>query len=222
MFIVPVLYLLLILWNVVLNFSEKNGMERFMLPLCAIMVLAAAISDALVGGCRINEAIMMSSIFFYIVLYSHDNRHDKLTGLLNRQAFYDDCTNYGHSVGAVASFDMNGLKELNDTLGHHAGDEALVRIGKCFLDAANHRAEAYRVGGDEFVILFFSEGESDAAQMLAKIKKSVSNAGFHISGGYAIREKDEDLEETLKKADRYMYEDKAKYYQEKGRDRRRR
>ena len=221
-FIVPMLYLLLLLWTVILRFSEKNGLERFVMPACAVFCLVAAVSDAFVGGTRINEAIMISSIFFYIMLYSHDNRHDRLTGLLNRQAFYEDCTNFGNSVGAVASFDMNGLKEINDTLGHHAGDEALVRIGKCISQAADHRTEAYRVGGDEFVLLFFSEGEAGASEMLSKIKDSVKEAGYHISAGYAIRQKGVDLEDTVKQADSKMYEDKTRYYQEKGHDRRRR
>ena len=221
-FIVPMIYMLLILWNVVRLFSEKNGPERFILPVCAVFCLLTPIADVFGGGTRINEAIMMSSIFFYIVLYSRDNRHDKLTGLLNRQAFYDDCARYGNSIGAVASFDMNGLKELNDTQGHHAGDEALIKIGKCFMIAEDRHTEAYRVGGDEFVLLFFIEGEAGAAEMLGKIKESVKAAGYHISAGYAIREKGADLEETIKLADSRMYEDKTRYYREKGVDRLRR
>lgn len=77
--------------------------------------------DVAVGGDHLTEAIMISIVFFYIILYSHDNRLDPLTGLLNRQAFYDDCKLSGKSVRAVASLDMNGLKELNDTQGHKAG-----------------------------------------------------------------------------------------------------
>ena len=163
-FAVPIIYLLLILWNVIRNFSEKNGKEKYIPPTCALFCLAATAADATVGGSHLIEAIMISSIFFYIVLYSHDNRRDTLTGLLNRRAFYDDCINYQSSVTAVASLDMNGLKELNDDHGHLAGDQALISIGKCISDAVGRNIQAYRVGGDEFILLAFS-GNAEKSPM---------------------------------------------------------
>ena len=63
-----------------------------------------------------------------MTLYSNDNRRDPLTDLLNRQAFYDDCKSYSKDIVAVALLDMNGLKNLNDSIGHHAGDKALDDI----------------------------------------------------------------------------------------------
>ena len=184
--------------------------------------LAATAADATVGGSHLIEAIMISSIFFYIVLYSHDNRRDTLTGLLNRRAFYDDCINYQSSVTAVASLDMNGLKELNDDHGHLAGDQALISIGKCISDAVGRNIQAYRVGGDEFILLAFSGNAEKIAYAIKCIKESVTACGYHISAGYTVQEKDQELTDTIKESDRLMYEDKARYYQESGKNRRRR
>ncbi len=221
-FIVPILYLLLILWITYRRFTESRGMQKYIIPGCAVFCLSATAVDILHGGIRLNEAIMISSIFFYIILRAHDNRRDALTGLLDRQALYDDCTAFSGSIGAVASLDMNGLKTMNDTLGHHAGDEALITIAACMKAAENRDVLVYRVGGDEFVILFFHTNEETLARVIDQIRESVTKAGYSISAGYAMREKNADLEETIRASDRRMYEDKANYYRRNGADRRKR
>ena len=172
------------------------------------------------GGDRVNDAIMISSILFYMVLHAHDNRQDPLTGLLNRKAFYDDCTKYDRSIKAAASLDMNGLKKMNDTLGHYAGDEALARIAGCIKPYTGREVLAYRVGGDEFVLLFFHAREEDISRMAEQIKESVSGSGYSISAGYALRKQNESVQDTVRESDRWMYADKADYYRINGHDRR--
>ena len=161
---------------------------------------------------------MFTSVIFYLVLYSNDNRRDSITGLLNRQAFYDDCNYYIRSIEAVASLDMNGLKELNDSQGHQAGDEALVKIGKCMLKTTDARTLAYRVGGDEFMMLFLHDNENDISKVEKQIIADVTSAGYSISTGYAMREKEEGLEEVIKRSDDLMYKAKADYYRSKGQE----
>ena len=221
-FIVPVFYMLLILWITFTRFTESKGLQKYIIPGGVVFCMAAAIADSLHGGIRLNEAIMICSILFYYTLHAHDNRRDPLTWLLNRKAFYDDCEMYTANVTAAASLDMNGLKRMNDTMGHHAGDEALVRIAECMKAVSNRDTMVYRVGGDEFVILFFHQQEETVADAVRQIRKSVSEAGYSISAGYAIRERGEGLEETIQKSDSLMYEDKANYYRANGRDRRNR
>lgn len=221
-FIIPIVYLLLILWITYRRFSESKGLQRFIIPGCAVFCLTAAVVDSLYGGIRLNEAIMISSIFFYIILRAHDNRRDPLTGLLNRHALYDDCDMYNKAINAVVSMDMNGLKKMNDSLGHHAGDEALARIAACMNDVADQDVLAYRIGGDEFVILFFRADEDAVRRSTARIMESIAKYGYSVSAGYSMRERDEDLEETIRRSDSRMYENKAKFYRTSGHDRRRR
>ena len=220
-FIVPAIYLLLILWMTFRRFTESRGLEKYIVPGCAVFCLAASAADALQGGVRLNEAIMIGSVFFYVFLRSHDNRRDPLTGLLNRQALYDDSAAFGNKIGAVMSLDMNGLKKTNDSLGHQAGDEALSRIAGCMQAVTDRDAMAYRIGGDEFLILFFRAKEEAVARVAARIRESVTKAGYSISAGYAMREGNESLEETIRESDGRMYADKANYYRAKERDRRR-
>ena len=219
-FAVPILYLILILWIVFRHYTQRNSAGRFILPTCGFFCLVAAVTDMRFGGVRLNEAIIFSSVFFYIVLYSHDNRRDPLTGLLNRKAFYDDCSSQGKSVRAVASLDMNGLKELNDSQGHKAGDNALMTIGGCISEVTNHDTLAYRVGGDEFVILFFHNDEQKIRRAEEQIREKVSGNGYSVSIGHAIRNSGENLDDTIKTSDRLMYDNKADYYRQHDRDRR--
>lgn len=217
-FAVPILYLLLILWIIIRDFSEKSSLEKYIPPVCAVFCLSSAIIDSIYGGVRLHEAIIFTSVIFYLVLYSNDNRRDSLTGLLNRQAFYDDCNYYIRSIEAVASLDMNGLKELNDSSGHQAGDEALLKIGKCMLKTTGVKTLAYRVGGDEFMMLFLHDNENEIANVEKQIIADVTSAGYSISTGYAMRGKAEDLEEVIRRSDDLMYKAKADYYRSKGRE----
>ena len=219
-FAVPILYLILTLWVVFRNFSEKTGLERFIVPVSAVFCLTSAFLDVLYGGVRLNEAIIISSVFFYLVLFSNDNRRDSLTGLLNRQACYDDCNLYNRSIGAAASLDMNGLKELNDTHGHKAGDVALAKIGECMLKSADEKTLFYRVGGDEFVVLFLHEDENVISYVVKKTVEDIEKAGYCISTGYALRGKDATVDDVIKESDQKMYEAKAEYYRSKGRTQR--
>ncbi len=216
-FAVPILYIILILWVVFRNFSEKTSLERFIVPVCAVFCLSSAFLDVLYGGVRLNEAIIISSVFFYLVLFSNDNRRDSLTGLLNRQALYDDGKLYNRSIGAAASLDMNGLKELNDTQGHKAGDEALAKIGECMLKSVDEKTMAYRVGGDEFVIIFLHSDEEEISIVVKKVSDDIRKAGYCISTGYAMRDRDDSIDDVIKKSDEKMYEAKADYYRSKGR-----
>lgn len=70
------------------------------------------------------------------------------------------------------SLDLNGLKKINDTAGHHAGDLALVTVSKCISDCISNHSQAYRIGGDEFVVLFFSEN----AAVVPDIEKKINDA----------------------------------------------
>lgn len=71
---------------------------------------------------------------------------------------------------------------------------------------------AYRIGGDEFVILFLHNREEQIAQVEEQIRKSVIKSGYSISSGYFIRGEGEDLTDVIKESDTRMYEEKADYY----------
>ncbi len=220
-FIVPLFYIVMIIIISFKSFSQRSGIEKYIPSVCVLFIIGATVKGVLRGGVSLSEAIMISSIFFYIMLYSHDNRLDPLTGLLNRQAFYDDCAALNKSVGAVASLDMNGLKALNDLRGHQAGDDALQKIGERLREVTGSKVSAYRIGGDEFAILFFHNDEESIIKLEKQLKENVAADGYSLSAGHAVREGGRDLDEVIGESDGRMYEDKELFYKTTGIDRRR-
>ena len=219
-FVISCIYIIEVLLRIFNRFSEGRGAEGRILVICGVATLLSAIVDALRGGTRVNEAILISSVFLLFFLRSHDNRNDALTGLLNRQAYYEDLNVMGNTVTAIASIDMNGLKDLNDSKGHEAGDAALVAIGKCFHAHSYRDAISYRMGGDEFVMLFLEMHEARVERILHEISADVTAAGYSVSCGWAMREDGQDLDEVLRLSDQSMYARKAQYYLDQNRDRR--
>ena len=91
---------------------------------------------------------------------------DPLTGLYNRYAFYTligEFADLGKLAGSIAIVDLNGLKRINDTYGHHAGDRALLNTAMRLQEVVRQSDYVFRWGGDEFVLLLFGM-QPDAAR----------------------------------------------------------
>ena len=122
--------------------------------------------------------------------------------------------------------DINGLKTANDTLGHAAGDELLKGAASCLLSAIGAYGKVYRVGGDEFMAIVHT---SDCEALLDEIRsKTAAWRGRMVDGvtialGCASHAEypDAGIEQLDKLADSRMYEDKDRFYQQSGQERRR-
>ena len=200
---------------------EVRARDRYVLYICAVACLVAALLDQEMETDYVNAAIMISSIFLYMFIWFYDTNRDPLTRLRNRLAFYEDSERYASVVTAVASVDMNGLKELNDSKGHEAGDEALKAIGTSMEEIAGRRITAYRIGGDEFVLLYIRQDETVVRDTMYGLKNLIREKGYSVSVGYSMRSGREDtVTDMLRRSDEWMYADKAEYYRKNGRDRR--
>jgi len=107
--------------------------------------------------------------------------HDQLTGLGNRDLFNSDIqqaldtlTDAESGLGAVMFLDLDGFKQVNDTIGHDAGDELLVETSKRLQDTLRQTDAIYRFGGDEFVVLLhYIKRRRDAAEVANKLLAAV-------------------------------------------------
>ncbi|HUN79396.1 MAG TPA: EAL domain-containing protein [Solirubrobacteraceae bacterium] len=109
----------------------------------------------------------------------HMADHDSLTGLLNRRAFeqrlHDQLRRgerYGHD-GAVLVLDLDAFKEVNDTLGHGAGDELIVRVAAALATRVRDSDVLARLGGDEFAILMPRGGRLEAERLAEALLQTV-------------------------------------------------
>ena len=154
---------------------------------------------------------------------------DELTRLFNRRCYEEDLAaieKKGPDADlALISADVNGLKTVNDSLGHAAGDELIVGSATCLLSVIAPYGKVYRTGGDEFMAVVHT---SDCAALVGEIRQRTASwhgklvEGVSISLGYASlsEHSDSGVRDLEKIADRRMYEDKAEYYRTSGKDRR--
>jgi len=146
--------------------------------------------------------------------------HDQLTGIYNR-AYFEEELNRPRSDSeypmSIISIDLDGLKLVNDTVGHNKGDELLTLSAEILEEVVGGQGILCRVGGDEFVALLPSttseEGEKIIERVLSKVNEYNNTLDDRIplslSMGLAVAEdKNESLEEVFKEADELMYRDK--------------
>ncbi|WP_102960695.1 GGDEF domain-containing protein [Mangrovicella endophytica] len=150
-------------------------------------------------------------------------KHDALTKLYNRSFFIDELNRLERkratSVTIIVA-DLNGLKTVNDTLGHAAGDGLLRRAGEVLQKAVARPSCAARIGGDEFVILMPMASEVEGAAMMETLENLVEiNNQFYSSErlsfalGMATAQAGERLEDVVKLADERMYAAKRALYE---------
>ncbi|MFI3116116.1 MAG: GGDEF domain-containing protein [Clostridia bacterium] len=155
-------------------------------------------------------------------LYIDKNTEDALTGLKNRNAYEVDINNIiarGHSKGTgIIVADINGLKNVNDRLGHSAGDEYIKIVSNAIKSTKSSHMVAYRTGGDEFVIMMHDATEKALEKFIndctikVKEQKEFEDMRCSLACGYGIcdLESDYSLEETYHKADVLMYQEKRR------------
>ena len=118
--------------------------------------------------------------------------HDPLTGLPNRALFLDRLAHAlarsrrQHTGLAVLFADLDGFKHVNDTLGHHAGDEVLVNLSRRLTDVLRASDSLARFGGDEFMMLLEDveevEGDEELLRAVARVQDAVTGTPFVIDG----------------------------------------
>ena len=152
---------------------------------------------------------------------AHYATHDPLTGLANRMLLRERTTQAlsKNSCSALLLIDLDHFKEINDTLGHAAGDVLLQQVARRLLHAVRREGLVARLGGDEFAILLTDlEQPSDASyvaeRILVELSQTVDYQGLHLavegSIGVACYPQDApDAEELFRRADVAMYQAKA-------------
>ncbi len=195
----------------------------FILPLVAFGVLSVAF---LAAGMLRRLKRSSRSLAEREQQSRHDARHDALSGLPNRPHFaaklqetldrLDDGTNERQVI--VAYVDIDRFKDVNDTLGHHAGDELIKAVGQRLKTLIRHDNLLARYGGDEFAILWLASNEQAANAMAERIQGAFS-ARFDVDGqslfatasaGIAITsDRSVTADELMRRADIALYEAKG-------------
>jgi len=150
---------------------------------------------------------------------------DQLTGLFNRRKLEHELTLHFESLArysvptSIFLFDLDNLKKVNDTKGHHVGDEMIQVVANICRSALRATDFACRLGGDEFVVVLPNTGREQAIQFAKRLhdrlRKELSR--FSVEGTIVTASigvttmlpEDRSYEETLQRADRALYEAKS-------------
>ncbi|MCQ2495663.1 MAG: diguanylate cyclase [Lachnospiraceae bacterium] len=155
---------------------------------------------------------------------------DEMTGLLNRRAYEEDIYEHNDMPDTeeftYISMDANGLKVLNDSKGHMAGDEMLIGVCQCMKKVFGAYGKLYRIGGDEFVVILY-KGTDRVNELLAAFDAEL--AGWkgklvdELSVSYGWINKEEEPGFSVRQlgavAEERMYDAKSDHYKKTGVDR---
>ena len=172
-----------------------------------------------------EDLSLLSSATFFILdsinrRETHSKLHrlsfeDTLTAVYNRNKFNHDIEEYQNKpvdkIG-IAYFDINGLKEINDSKGHAAGDKLIKNAAKGINSI--FVGDTYRIGGDEFVVITAPVEKDIFEQKVREAIEKLTTNGISVSYGTSWAQNSEHIEKQLTNADHLMYENKLLHYKE--------
>ena len=192
-----------------------------------------AVSGLLVGTAiyrdRFERFVFADSASLLAEIQTRHAFYDQLTDLQNRRAYEEKLRMLAGELPrdcCVVNIDIDGLKEMNDTNGHEAGDELIIGAAECLCAAFPDTEDVYRVGGDEFCVIVTAP-EEDVKQSLTELERIIAQRegryvhGISLSFGMASAREFDDVDAIVKAADARMYEMKSDYYARTGKERRR-
>jgi len=154
----------------------------------------------------------------------HLAHQDSLIDLPNRRGFLRELERLIARVsrydtkGAMLFVDVDGLKMINDTFGHHAGDQALIQVADLLSSGVRKSDVCARIGGDEFGILLENADEQSARETAARLVELIAASKFTHDGespplsvaiGVGLIDASDTAESVMARADEEMYRRKA-------------
>ncbi|MDH4285329.1 MAG: GGDEF domain-containing protein, partial [Gallionellaceae bacterium] len=145
---------------------------------------------------------------------------DQLTGALNRRGMEETLereikrSERQKTPVSLALLDIDNFKQLNDTLGHQAGDRALAHLAKVIKEALRPTDAVARYGGEEFIIILPDSGLPEAVETVIRLQRELTKKFFMnenqrllitFSAGVALRGENEEAEVVIGRADQAMY-----------------
>lgn len=173
--------------------------------------------------------LLTSIIIFWIISSMKKNdeinkklsiiaNYDSLTGAQNRNSFHTAIDTLSHTKYhslACIYIDVNGLHEVNNHLGHQAGDKML----KTVVDVLQHvfsMSQVFRIGGDEFVLFCENQDKKSIYDKADIAKVSLHEQGYEISVGIKWENKRQNVQNIVNSAEEAMQQDKQQFYLNNG------
>ncbi len=203
--------------------EKRNSIPLLIFPLPP--VIAGIFQFFYYGISFVWPATALSLLIIYVNIQNRRIYTDYLTGVFNRREADSFISGRiraeAPSFGAVM-IDVDKFKEINDTYGHSAGDEAMENVAGIIKEALRSNDFIARYGGDEFLVVLDVTDKQNLQKTIARIEKAVENFNktgekpysLSLSMGYDIYDKNSQMNEDqfIKHIDTLMYKDKSRKY----------
>ena len=212
-------------------YSNRRRINKYMIMPVALIIspifIGMLIQAFLPGTAIIAMVISISLVGFYATTQSESAYIDRLSGVYNRRYLDDYLTGLNENdknkkIGKTITgimLDMDKFKQINDTFGHHMGDDAISQVGKILRDNLGKMNFAARYGGDEFIIItpmLDSDSIESLMQKLTDAANASNDSGeypYELSFSYGYAQftvgKEKDSDGFMKRMDDNMYEYKV-------------
>ncbi|OON86694.1 hypothetical protein BXO88_06795 [Oribacterium sp. C9] len=214
----------------VLEYVRKNGIFSINVrghvndDLIYVTIKAALISEdgldqLVVGIVNVDEQVKRDLEYASVLTAARNEvNKDALTGVKSKHAYIDVEDEMNRHIEdntvndfAVAVFDINGLKYINDTYGHKKGDEYIKKGCKEICDIFSH-CPVFRVGGDEFAVIAQGKSYDDMEQLMKQMEQkneeNLRTGDVIVAAGFARFDGDKNVAAVFDRADSRMYENK--------------
>jgi len=193
----------------------RNVLPLVLVGLALAIMVVSALARRLFSASHALEAREAAA--------QHLANHDALTGLPNRRLLETELVTFAERAErsgarlAIACVDVDRFKDINDTLGHHAGDQLICGLGDRLRATVRGDDFIARLGGDEFAVLRVCRDDEDADALLAAVRGCFADP-FRITGhlveanasaGIAFAQRGRSFEDLMREADIALYEAKA-------------
>lgn len=214
-YIMSFTFSLLLLYISFYNLSKKyqHQGDYILVLIGAIIAVGITIQMMYPNIYSVWLSISLGAILLYIYFYTLLAQTDPLTILLNRRCFDNQLQNL-KSNAIIIYFDANNFKDINDNLGHSFGDFCLQVIGRDIKKVYSAYGNCYRIGGDEFSVIF-TKNLNEIEQVNRQFKDEIISSQNDdmripsVSVGYGYHYKsDDDVSNAIENADKMMYENK--------------
>lgn len=220
-----------VIFGVAYIYVNRKRVNKYMIMPIALIIspifIGMLVQAFLPGTAIIAMVITISLVGFYATTQSESAYIDRLSGVYNRRYLDDYLTGLNENdknkkIGKTITgimLDMDKFKQINDTFGHHIGDEAISQVGKILRENLGKMNFAARYGGDEFIIIT-PMLDSDSIESLMQKLTDAANANndsgeypYELSFSYGYAQftvgKEKDSDGFMKRMDDNMYEYKV-------------
>ena len=226
-----ILYIVLLLFACIKDWQDHKRLQFF--PVLVISFIMGVLLDFLVyyvKGSSSQTIFLLLAVVIDVIamaILSIKKLHyrsdiDALTGLYNNNRCKEILENGTYEKFGLLVFDLNGLKKINDTLGHTYGDKMIKEFSNILQKVIPKSSFAGRFGGDEFIVILYDVTEEKVTSFLENMENKVTeynkenkeiSISYSVGYGMSMQKEAKTMKEIFNEADEKMYENKEKYYQ---------